>query len=719
VSTDVDLDTLLAQAAELSTDEVVTSALARDVALPHGAGTGVLITLDNGLDHTRPNTLGPRSLGSLNTALDTARARTDIAAIMITGKPFILAAGADLTGVAKITSADQARTIAQIGHAVFAKLNDAGVPTFTFYNGLALGGGLEIGLHCDHRTVSAANPAMGLPECFLGLVPGWGGAWLLPNLIGPENALQVIIVNPLSQNRMLTGPRAFGLGIADAMFDGADFLERSLDWVGQVITRKVSVERPEIDRGDTWEEILAEGKAFVDAKVFGAAPAPYAALELMAAARTSARDVGFAAEDEALAKLIMSAELRCGLYAFDLVRKRARRPAGAPDPSLARTVTRAGVVGAGLMASQLALLFIRRLEVPVIMSDLDDERVGRGVGYVHDGIDSLLAKRRISSDQANRYKALVSGTTRTADFAGCDFVIEAVFEELATKQQVFADLEEVVSPGCILATNTSALSITALAARLEHPERVVGFHFFNPVAILPLLEIIRGERTDDVTLATAFAVSKALRKNSVLVKDSPAFVVNRILGRLLGEITRTIDEGTPIEVADRSMRPLGLPMSPMQLLQLVGPPVALHVAETLHDQLGDRFHVSTSLAAIVAAELPGVYDWNVDGEPYVADETVALLATGDTASTSDQVCDRALSGLAEEIGLMLDEGVVAAAMDIDLCMILGAGWPFHLGGITPYLDRTGVSERVNGQRFLPAGVADVAAAKGSGSVLRD
>jgi len=444
--------------------------------------------------------------------------------------------------------------------------------------------------------------------------------------------------------------------------------------------------------------------------VSGAAPAPYRALDLVAAARTSSRADGFAAEDDALTDLIMGQELRSGLYAFELVQKRARRPAGAPDKSLARPVTQVGVVGAGLMASQLALLFSRRLEVPVIMSDLDDERVQRGVGYVHDEIDTLLTERRISRDQANRYKVLVTGTTDPAAFAGCDFVIEAVFEELSVKQQVFAQVERVVSPECVLATNTSSLSITAMAAQLEHPERVVGFHFFNPVAVLPLLEIIRGERTDDATLATAFAVSGTLKKNSVLVSDSPAFVVNRVLGRMLGAITQAIDEGTPVEVADAALRPLGLPMSPMMLLQLVGPAIALHVSEILHVQLGERFHVSPSLTAIVQAKIPGVYDWSPEGEPYVGEDVTALLVQGDQPSTAEQVLHRTLAALAEEIGMMLQEGVVAAPMDIDLCMILGAGWPFHLGGITPYLDRAGVSERVLGHTFLPPGVASVAAA---------
>ncbi len=706
--TGTELDELLATAAELTPDEVVTAALSQDIALPHHGGTAVLVTLDNGQDHTKPNTFGPRSLQALNAALDTAVARDDVVAIAVTGKPFILAAGADLSGVAKIKDRDQAKTISRIGHAVFNKLHTAEVPTFTFINGLALGGGLEIGLHCDYRTISAAVLALGLPECFLGLVPGWGGAFLLPNLIGADRAVTVIIENALNQNRMLKGRQAHELGIADVMFEAADFLERSLDWAGRVVTGQLTVDRPEVDRGEAWDGAVARGKAVADAKVSGVAPAPYRALELVSAAKTAKRADAFAAEDEALADLVMSPELRSGLYAFDLVQKRAKHPAGAPGKSLARPVSSVGIVGAGLMAGQLALLFARRLEVPVIMSDLDAERVQKGLAYVHGEIDKLRSRKRINSDQANRFKALVTGTTDQAEFSDCDFVIEAVFEELSVKKQVFAGLEQHVSASCVLATNTSSLSITEMAADLSHPERVVGFHFFNPVAVLPLLEVIRGDRTDDETLATAFAVSKSLKKNSVLVKDAPAFVVNRLLTRLMGEVTSAVDEGTPIEVADNSLRPLGLPMPPFVLMQLVGPAIALHVAETLQEKCGDRFMISPNLKALVAAKKSGIYDWTAEGKPYVSDETRALFTVGDRPSTADEVRLRAVTALAEEIGVMLDEEVVQAPMDIDLCLILGAGWPFHLGGITPYLDREGISAKVRGHNFLPPGVASVA-----------
>ena len=438
----------------------------------------------------------------------------------------------------------------------------------------------------------------------------------------------------------------------------------------------------------------------------GAAPAPYRALELLDRARSRNRDEGFAAEDDVLADLILGDELRSGLYAFDLVQKRAKRPAGAPDKSLAKTITKVGIVGAGLMASQLGLLFVRRLDVPVVLTDLDQARVDKGVGWVHAEIDKLRRRGRISPDTARRLTAQVSGSVSTDTLADADLVIEAVFEEMKVKQQVFAELEQVIAPTAVLATNTSSLSVSEMSASLQHPERVVGMHFFNPVAVMPLLEVVRAEHTDDATLATAFSVGATLKKSCVLVTDAPAFVVNRLLTRFLGEVTAAVDEGTPIEVADEALAPLGLPMAPFVLLQLVGPAIALHTAETLHEAFPDRFAVSDNLRRLVAAGKSGIYSW--DNGQRVDPDVTALFEQGDRPSRPDEVRERALVALAREIRLMLDEGVVAAPQDVDLCLLLGAGWPFHLGGITPYLDRTGVSERATGRRFLPPGLASVA-----------
>lgn len=684
--------------------EVVTRALVQDVQLPAGGGTLALVTLDNGHDHTKPNTFGLEGMAGLSAAVATLKQRAgagEIVAVAVTGKPFIFAVGADLSGVPGVASREQALEIARAGHAAFAAVMDLPVPTFAFVNGAAMGGGVELSLACDYRTMSKAVPAIALPEVFLGLVPGWGGCYLLPRLVGPEKALKVIVENPLNTNRMLNGPAAAKLGMADALLDAADFLEQSIIWAAGVLAGETKVERePVSDDAAVWEAAAAAATKLADAKTARKSPSPYRAIELVTAARTAERDAAFAAEDEALADLLMGDELRAGLYSFDLVQKRAKRPAGAPDKALARPVGKVGIVGAGLMASQLAMLFIRSLKVPVVMTDLDQERVDKGVAYVHGEIDASLAKGKITQDKANQLKGLITGSTSKEGFADADFVIEAVFEEMGVKKKVWAEVEQIVTPECVLASNTSSLSITEMASELQHPERVVGFHFFNPVAVMPLLEIIPGERTDDAALATAFATGKGLKKTCILVKDSPSFIANRLLGRFMGEFSKIVDEGTPVEVANEGIAGLA-PMPPLVLVGLVGPAIALHNSETLHRELGERFYVSPNLKALVEA-----------GKRSYDDEGAAELLTvpeSPVVLTAQQVRERVLGVLAEEVRTMLDDGVAQAPMDIDLAMITGAGFQFWNGGLTPLLDREGVSEKVTGQRFLPNGAASVPA----------
>jgi 3-hydroxyacyl-CoA dehydrogenase len=269
-------------------------------------------------------------------------------------------------------------------------------------------------------------------------------------------------------------------------------------------------------------------------------------------------------------------------------------------------------------------------------------------------------------------------------FAGCDLVLEAVFEELAIKKEVFAELERVVASECILATNTSSLSVTEMSADLEHPERVVGMHFFNPVAVLPLVELARTPATDDTSLATVWAVTKKLRKTGVLVRDAPAFVVNRLLGRQGSVVMQALDHGNTVEETDEAVLRMGLPMAPSVLLQLVGPKVANHVRHTLNEAWPDRYPLSKTLESLAEG-----------GDPVVVEYA---------PRTVDELHTAVLEALADESRHILEEEVVAEAADIDTCLILGAGFPFWLGGITKHLDQTGVSQRIVGRPLAELGV---------------
>ena len=690
-------------------EEVVTKAILREVSLaPFGtSGTLSLITLDNGMDHNRPNTFGAAGLESLRAAIDAAQS-SDSVAIAITGKPFIFAAGADLSGLSFLTNKSQALTIGKLGHDVFRKLGESKKPTFAFINGLALGGGLEVGLHCHYRSL-ASTAFIGLPECFLGLVPGWGGATILPKLIGPEKAVQVIILNALNNNTMLKAKDALGLGVVDAVYEPADFLENSIKFAASVISGNKKIERADYSKdSDGFAKAIATGRAAVAKKYGGAQIAsPLKALELIAAAQTNTLSQGFDAEDQVLADLVMTDALRASLYSFNLIQKKRKKVEGAPKPALARKISKVGVVGAGLMASQLALLMLRNLKVPVVITDLDQERVDKGLAWINGEIAKLVEKKRLSPEGAARLLGNISGSVDQKVFASADFILEAIFEELSLKQTLFKDLEKIISPECILATNTSSLSVEAMAEGLTNPERVVGFHFFNPVAVMPLLEVARTSKTDDATTATAINIGKDLKKTMVIVKDAPAFVVNRLLTRFMGEVTDAMDEGTPYEVADAAMKPLGFPMSSLELLGLVGPGVALHVAQTLNKNLGPRYKISPTMERFVKEGVRTFYIKDEKGVNQINPAALALLEKGNSPSTADQVRERALKAIATEAKMMLDEGVVATAAEIDICMLLGSGWPMHLGGILPYLDREGISEAVCGSRFHPAAVASL------------
>lgn len=695
---------------EASADEVVTSSFVRDVALPSG-GTMALITLDNGRDHTRPSTLGPRTLQELSDTLDALTARAaagEIAAVAITGKPFIFAAGADLSKVSTLATAENARLMAQFGHHVLGKFKRVGVPSFAFVNGLALGGAMEIALNCDYRTLDSSAAALAFPEVFLGIIPGWGGATLVPNLIGIENALEVIVSNPLKNNRMLKPAQALKLGLFDKMFGSASFIEQSVAWADRVITGSVKVERPHVpgklERLTKWPAAIKIARETLRARIGTAAKAPYVALDLLSAAKDGDIERGFEREDDALAELISGDQFAASIYAFDLVQKRAKRPAGAPAKELAKPVQKVGVIGAGLMASQFALLFARKLRVPVLITDLDQARVDKGIQYIRGEIAKLEEKGRLSHDDANQIRALVRGTTDKSEYADCDWVIEAVFEELSVKQQVFAEIEPIISETAVLATNTSSLSVHEIGQNLKHPERLVGFHFFNPVAVMPLIEVVKTPDTDDETLSTAMITARKLGKSAVITADRPGFVVNRLLAKVMGEAARALDEGTPLPVVERALAPIGLPMGPFELIDLVGWKVAAHVQDTMVAAFPERFYASPNLHALAEVKEPLIKSkiGKVEDLSKAGKKAVTL---GKQQVSEQEILTRVENELAGEIKIMLDEGVVAAAEDIDLCLILGAGWPFEAGGATPYLDRVGASERVFSANFHAPKVA--------------
>jgi 3-hydroxyacyl-CoA dehydrogenase len=309
--------------------------------------------------------------------------------------------------------------------------------------------------------------------------------------------------------------------------------------------------------------------------------------------------------------------------------------------------------------------------VPIVVRDLSDAIVEDALREIRGEVDGF----RCDEGKARFLKSLVTGTTGYDAFAGCDLVLEAVFEELDVKREVLGELERVVAADTVLATNTSSLSVTDMATGLDHPDRVVGMHFFNPVGLMPLLELVRAEQTGAEALATAWETGKRLRKRMVVVADAPGFVVNRVLTRMTRVIMDALEHGNSPEDVDEAILSMGMPMAPSVLLQMVGPRVANHVLETMHAAFPDRFPLSPTLRNY-------------------AEGSDEIVVVEHAPRSRDQIVEGVLEAVADEIHHLLEEGVVGEAADVDTALLLGAGWPFFLGGITKHLDQTGVSDRL-------------------------
>ncbi|HVM17354.1 MAG TPA: 3-hydroxyacyl-CoA dehydrogenase NAD-binding domain-containing protein [Gaiellaceae bacterium] len=641
------------------------------------AGPLALVTIDNGADHTKPTFFGRAALESAERAIEELESG-EWAGMVLTGKPFVFAAGADIGEFPDVTP-EAAREGSRAGHELFLRIHRLPFPTLAAINGACLGGGVEIALHCDFRTISSAVRHFACPEVFLGLFPAWGGTQLVPRLVDPDEAVKFVVENPLRQNRMLDARKAHAAGFADALLEPAEFLDDSIAFL---LERIRTGARPRIEERPIDAEALAEAirkaRSRVDGQVHGAAPAPYVALDLMAGAATWSLEDGYRAEEDAVAELLPGPQAQASIYAFDLVERRAKRGVGVPDVAPLK-VEKVGIVGAGLMASQIAALALRRLEVPIVLRDLQEDVVEHALESIRGELAGEVAKGRYDEGKARFLGSLVAGTTGWDGFDDCDLVLEAVVERMDVKQQVFGELRERARPNAILATNTSSLSVAEMGAD-------VGMHFFNPVAMMPLVELIRHDATDDVALATAWDVTKRLRKTGVVVRDAPGFVVNRVLARMTSALMDALEHGNTVEETDDAILRLGLPMAPSVLLQMVGPRVAYHTLETMHEAYPDRFPLSRTLRNY-------------------AEGREEVVSVGDARRSVDEITECVLEAMADEIRHLLDEGVVAEAADVDTCLLLGAGFPFFRGGITKHLDQTGISERVAGRPLAEIGAA--------------
>ncbi|MFC7374851.1 MULTISPECIES: 3-hydroxyacyl-CoA dehydrogenase NAD-binding domain-containing protein [unclassified Brachybacterium] len=726
--------------------EHVTRVLTADREHP-GLGTVAVLTFapPEGEDK-RPATLGPRSLdavtGAISTALDRAEAG-EIQAIALTGSGRVFLAGADLSMFSDPDVLESVETMTRAAHALQIRVRSSPVPILAHLNGAALGGGLEVALMADVRTVAPGVTGIGLPETSLGILPGWGGTTLLQSVVGPETAARMILEDP-ARDKQLGTDQALETGLADEL--AAD-LDEALDEFAALVAAHIDVDEADTDIVDpAVAEAAVETRLAAETTIPGAwagravplpaegspeaealrdaldaphgaaetrrtwaarlemqgAPAVARALELLQQLPGSDLPAALDREAAALGELARSDAAAASMYAAELLRR--GKPGRAPVDD-AREIRRVGVAGAGLMASQIAAQLALGLQVPVVMRDLDQSIAEKGLAAARDVVAQAAARGKLDEDTATRVAGGLTATTDLAELEGCDLVLEAVPEVLGVKKSVFAELESVLAPDALLATNTSSLSVARMAEDLEHPERVVGLHFFNPVAKMPLVEVVHTEATDDAALATGQEVVRRLRKFAVRSADAPGFIVNRLLFRVLGAVLASLDAGADPQEVDASLDPLGLPMRPLELLDLVGLAVADHVGAVLADELGARFHASPGLTAMAERGARFTERSRTAVHPPVSPSVAEVFAADGggagaaQAPVGDALLEKVQDGLAEEIALMLEAGVVQRPEQVDLALILGAGFPRHRGGITPYLDVSGASRRAVGRTF--------------------
>lgn len=630
--------------------------------------------------------------------------------IVASGKPSIFIAGADVTEFTKAATPEQAAEYTRFGQQVLHRFSRLPQIKVAAINGACLGGGCELALACDWRVMSDSPRAqIGLPEVKLGILPAWGGTTKLPRLIGLPAALDMIL-----NGKTVDGKRAKRMGLVDEVVAAPILLEVARQFAqkpggGRARRTKFYIEGNPFSR----RLIFNKAKKSVLAQTRGNYPAPLAVLNVMERGLSAGIDVGLQREVEAVVPLIMG-DVAQNLVRLFFLMEDAKKDRGSAAP---REVTRAGVLGAGIMGGGIAQIVADKTDADVRMRDINWTAIAGGMKAASRVWKRKVDRRSMTRVEMQRKLARISGTTDWAGFERCDLVIEAVVENLDIKRQVLSEFQGLARPEAIFASNTSTIPITDIAANAPHPENVVGMHFFNPVDRMPLVEVIRGAKTSDAAMATVAAFARKLGKTVVYCNDGPGFVVNRILGPYMNEAGFVLQEGNSIESIDSAMVAFGMPMGPMALLDEVGIDVAAKVAKILGSAFGARLEPSSVVDKLYAdgrygkKNGKGLYLYK-EGKRLGPDPSVyGVLGIGSPhPAIASEVVERMVFAMINEAAVILDEKIVATAADLDLAMIMGTGFPPFRGGLLRYADSLGLPYIVSkldqlasrhGKRFTP------------------
>jgi len=642
-------------------------------------------------------------LGELESRIATGKL---VAVVVQSGKPGSFVHGADVREIARLRERADAFEQSRDGQRIFRRLEHLTVPTLAAVDGMCLGGGTELILACDYR-IASDDPAtrLGLPEVKLGILPGFGGSVRLPRLVGIQSALDLILTG-----RVITPERAKRIGLIDRVvpktrFDAevSAFLKEILAAKVQRRARRKSLQKRLLeDTGPGRSLLFSLARRKVESQTKGWYPAPLRALRLIADTHGVQIERALAMEAEALAELAVTRESRSLIRVF-LLQQAARRKLGDKELATARRVERAAVLGAGVMGGSIAEL-IAAHDIPVLLKDIQQQALDAGLRHANELLQKAARKGVFGSGEAGLKFALIQGTLSYEKFGEVDLAIEAIVERMAVKQQVLQDVEEHIPPHAIFATNTSSLSVSTLAEVSQRPEQVVGIHFFNPVHRMPLVEVVRADRTSDDTLASAFSFALSMGKTPVLVADRPGFLVNRLLAPYLNEAAYLLEDGCDVRAIDQALEDFGMPMGPCRLLDEVGLDIAEHVALEMERAFGERMRPSGLVDSMSADGLlgrkngRGFYRYE-QGKRKGVEPTVARRFSGAGARPApddEDIRRRCLYLMVNEAAYALEEKVVETAGELDLALVMGIGFPPFRGGLLSWADREGIARIVEG-----------------------
>ena len=643
------------------------------------------------------------------------------AVVLISGKPDNFIAGADIEEFTALTSQDAAERLSFEGQETVSRVETFHKPIVAAIHGACLGGGLELALACHYR-IATDHPKtqLGLPEVQLGLIPGAGGCQRLPRLIGARSALDMILTGKTER-----AAKALRLGLVDEVVPPS-ILRRVAVAAADRLVRDGLPERKGkggvagllLDRTSAGRQLVYRGaRKQILKRTGGHYPAPLAALEAVRVGLEQGVTAGLAEEHRAFGELAVgdvSRKLVQIFFATTALKKDDGVPPGSATP---RQIRRLGIIGSGFMGSGIAGTAVLNVEVDTRLKDSDLMRVGKGLKAATRLLSERLEKRRLTRVQYERLSALLSGSADYSGFHRADLVIEAVFEDLDTKRKVLAEVESVVRPDAIFATNTSTIPIRQISEQARRPERVLGMHFFSPVERMPLLEVIPTAATSADTIVTAVRFGRRMGKTVIVVADHPGFWVNRILSPYLNEAGHLLQEGAPIELIDRTMTGFGFPVGPVALLDEVGLDVAEKAGNVMHEAFGERMKPAGALGRMLGATRlgrkngRGFYKYHEGHKAGVDSSVYPLLGVRQAAAHDDLVQRRLVYSMLNEAAMACAENVVRSPRDADIGAIFGIGFPAFRGGPLRMIDDVGAGRVVEtlyqlqeqfGERFRPA-----------------